>query len=282
MTAANLRSVESHFAFGENWLDYVSGIDEDAKREAENGLLKLFPRQALAGARILDIGCGSGVHALAALRLGAKELVAIDIDPNSVKAAERLLALEPTSARTEVRVLSIFDAEPGDLGLFDIVYSWGVLHHTGSMWEAVARAARFVRPGGLFGLALYEKRPSCAFWSVEKRLYVKSPSVLQKALRGVFKAAFYAGLIATGRRPSTYVSSYKSARGMNFHTDVHDWMGGYPYESASVDDVRTHMRELGFEIVALHPVKGGIRPFGTGCAEYTLVRTPRADLVAGN
>jgi 2-polyprenyl-6-hydroxyphenyl methylase/3-demethylubiquinone-9 3-methyltransferase len=96
-------------------------------------------------------------------------------------------------------------------------------------------------------------------------------------LKGLFKLFFYAGLVATGRKPSAYVGSYKSKRGMSFDNDIHDWMGGYPYESATVEEVSARMRTLGFEIVNCHPVKGGIRPFGTGCAEYTLKRTPTTD-----
>ena len=273
MTARNLKLAETHFSFGENWLGYLSQVDEQAKGEAEKGLLKLFPREALAGARVLDIGCGSGVHSLAALRLGAAELTAIDIDPDSVKAAKHLLDDAPPSAKKDIRLLSIFDAEPEELGLFDIVYSWGVLHHSGAMWEAVERASRFVRPGGLFGLALYEKCPSCAFWKAEKKFYARSPAWVQRAMRGVYKAAFYGRLIATGTSPFSYVRAYKSRRGMSFHHDVHDWMGGYPYESATIEEVRSHLREWGFEIIRLYPANPRLGLFGTGCAEFTLLRT---------
>jgi SAM-dependent methyltransferase len=275
MASDNLKLAESHFSFGENWLGYASQVDEPAIVAAEEGLLKLFPRETLAGARMLDIGCGSGVHALAALRLGATALAAIDIDPNSVKAATRLLEDAPPSVKKDIRVLSIFDAEPEELGLFDIVYSWGVLHHSGAMWEAVERASRFVRPGGLFGLALYEKRPTCGFWTVEKKFYSRAPGLVQKAIRGLYKGAFYAGLIATGRSPFSYVRSYKSKRGMSFHHDVHDWLGGYPYESATIEEVRSRLRDWGFEIVRLHPATPGFGLFGTGCAEFTLRRIER-------
>jgi SAM-dependent methyltransferase len=272
MSEAGLRQVESHFEFGENWLDYLRHVDEAAVAEAERGLLKLLPAAAIAGSRFLDIGCGSGLHALAALRLGARELVAIDIDPNSVKAASALLAQWAPDAKAQVRRLSIFDADPAELGTFDIVYSWGVLHHTGSMWEAVERAARFVQPGGLFALALYQKRPSCGPWRVEKRLYTAAPGFVRAAMRGVYKTAFFAGLAVTGRNPWRYVRDYKSVRGMNWHNDVHDWMGGYPYESATPAEVAARLAPLGFEPVAVHALKPGLGLLGTGCAEYTYRR----------
>ena len=123
--------------------------------------------------------------------------------------------------------------------------------------------------------------PSCAFWKIEKKFYVHAPAFVQRALRGIYKGAFYLGLMATGRWPSTYLASYKSARGMDFHHDVHDWMGGYPYESATVAEVRARLRAWGFDDIAVHPIKPGIRPFGTGCAEFVLQRT-RSSSEVGN
>jgi 2-polyprenyl-6-hydroxyphenyl methylase/3-demethylubiquinone-9 3-methyltransferase len=276
MDQDGLRKIDSHFEFGENWLDYLRHVDEAAIAEAERGLLGLLPAEAIRGARFLDIGCGSGLHALAAVRLGARELVAIDIDPNSVKAAKSLLDEKAAEASREVRVLSVFDADPADLGTFDIVYSWGVLHHTGAMWEAVERAGRLVRPGGLFALALYQKRPTCGFWTVEKRLYTRAPSFVRAAFRGLYTLAYHAGLLVRGRNPLRYVREYKSMRGMNFHTDVRDWLGGYPYESATPADVGARLRAVGFELVTQKVLEQGLGLFGTGCAEYTFRRAPAA------
>lgn len=273
MGNTNLKALDTHFEFGENWLDYLNRVDEAAIASAEQGLLRLIPSRLLKGARFLDIGCGSGLHSLAALRLGVAELVALDIDPTSVKAAEALIAAHARLADAQVKELSIFEADSETLGTFDIVYSWGVLHHTGAMWEAVERASRFVRPNGLLVIALYERRPSCAFWLREKRLYSRSPEFVRKVLRGAYKSVFWLGLIATGRNPAEHFRKYRSRRGMNFHHDVHDWMGGYPYESASMDQVKGRMRDLGFEIVFSRGIKKGLRLLGTGCAEYTLVRT---------
>jgi hypothetical protein len=140
------------------------------------------------------------------------------------------------------------------------------------MWEAVERASRFVRPGGLFGLALYEKKPTCGFWTAEKKVCSRSPAYAQKTIRGAYEAAFHAGLVATGRSPFSFVRSYKSKRGMSFHHDVHDWPGGYPYESARIEEVRSRRRDWGLEIIRLHPATPGFGLFGTGCAEFTLRR----------
>lgn len=275
MSEAGLKQVESHFEFGENWLDYLRHVDEAAVAEAERGLLKLVPAEAIAGSRFLDIGCGSGLHSLAALRLGARELVAVDIDPNSVKATSALLDKWAPDANRQVRLLSVFDADPAELGTFDIVYSWGVLHHTGAMWEAVERASRLVRPGGLFAIALYQKRLSCGPWKVEKRLYTAAPGVVRAGLRGLYKTAFFAGKLVTGRNPWRYVRDYKSVRGMNWHNDVHDWLGGYPYELATPQEVDARLLAMGFEPATVLALKPGLGLLGTGCAEYTYRR--RAD-----
>lgn len=272
MGRQDLKSLTTHFEFGENWLDYSTKVDEAAIVEAERGLLKLLPADALRGSRFLDIGCGSGLHSVAALRLGVRELVAIDIDPNSVKAAESLLNRYAPGTAVTTQVLSIFDADPGALGTFDIVYSWGVLHQTGAMWEAIERAARLVRPGGLFAIALYQKRPTCGLWRVEKRIYTAAPAPLRAIIRGAYKAAFYAGLLFSGRGPAGYVRNYKSVRGMDFHNDVHDWLGGYPYESASPTEVRDRLGALGFELYSEHVLPSRVGILGTGCAEYTFQR----------
>lgn len=269
MTQPSLEALEAHFEFGENWRDYLVNVDDNAIREAERGLLRLLPAEAIAGSRFLDIGCGSGLHSLAALRLGASDLLAIDIDPNSVAATRELLSRYAPEAPVKLRELSVFDADPRELGQFDVVYSWGVLHHTGAMWKAVERASLLVRPGGLFAIALYQKRPTCGGWTVEKRFYAKASGPVRATFRGVYKAALYVALVATGRNPWKYVRNYKSARGMNFHNDVHDWLGGYPYESATPEEVNERVAAMGFTLVSEHPLPPGVGLFGTGCAEYT-------------
>lgn len=66
----DLTEADQHFAFGENWKSFTHIIDEGCIAEAENGMRRLFPNGELAGARFLDIGCGSGLSSLAAARLG--------------------------------------------------------------------------------------------------------------------------------------------------------------------------------------------------------------------
>jgi 2-polyprenyl-6-hydroxyphenyl methylase/3-demethylubiquinone-9 3-methyltransferase len=126
-------------------------------------LLKLLDRGEIAGASLLDIGCGSGLHALAALRLGASKVLAVDVDPDSVATATSVLAHRAAEQAWTVRQQSILRTEP-DMGLFDIVYSWGVLHHTGDLARALRNVTALVAPGGLFVCALYRRTLLDPFW----------------------------------------------------------------------------------------------------------------------
>ena len=267
------RQLESHFAFGENWQSFVSTVTEDSIAEAMRSLARLLPADEIAGRRLLDIGCGSGLTMLAAARLGAGSVEGVDIDPNSVEAAQALLSRHLPDGRWSVRTASVFDLSPEKNGTFDIVHSWGVLHHTGDMAGAIRNAAALVAPGGTFVIALYRRTPLCGFWRWEKRLYSAAPKPVQALLRGAYRGIHAAGLIATGRNPLAYVRDYKSARGMDFHHDVHDWLGGYPYESVEPAQVTALLEGLGFTMVRIfekRAVAGGL--FGSHCDEFVAMR----------
>src|SRR4051794_23436069 len=133
------------FAFGKNWQSFAAIADEESVSEAQQGLIKLFPNGELRGARILYIGCGSGFSMAAALRLGASQVDGIDIDPNSINAASELLSRFDVGKNWSAHTASLFDLPAQS---YDIVYSWGVLHHTGAMWRALEHVTTFVRPEG--------------------------------------------------------------------------------------------------------------------------------------
>ena len=132
----DLTGVESHFEFGRNWRSFAASLSGPEIDDATEGLRKLLGIDTLARSSFLDIGCGSGIHTLAALRLGARSVVALDIDPDSVDTTQQLLARHADGHTAEVRVASIFKSETITHSSYDVVYSWGVLHHTGRMLEA--------------------------------------------------------------------------------------------------------------------------------------------------
>src|SRR3954451_2765426 len=153
MMVRDERELASHFAFGENWLSFQAGVAETSIAEAERGLARLLPREEIAGRGFLDIGCGSSLSMLAALPLGAGEVAGVDIDPASVRATRALLGRHAPGGNWRAEEASVLDLSPEAHGRHEIVHSWGVLHHTGAMWDAIDRACRLMTPGGRLALA---------------------------------------------------------------------------------------------------------------------------------
>lgn len=260
------------FEFGKNWESFSRSIDDESIRRAEDRLANLLGTRDLSGRTFLDIGCGSGLHALAALRFGAAQVTAIDLDPNSVATTQAVLSKFWNRSNFVVRQLSVFDLETASFGDFDIVYSWGVLHHTGNMPRAIQCAARRVKPGGLFAVALYGKTRYCGIWTRIKRWYVNASPAEQARAEGWYVRLFGFYLLLRGKRLRTHIANYKNKRGMDFYHDVRDWIGGYPYESITPSEL-THL--LAAENLTL--LKQNVRKrsglFGSGNDEY-LFRKP--------
>lgn len=274
MNAASLKDAATHFRFGENWAHFAKSITDSAIARARADLARLLGTSDLRGRRFLDIGSGSGIHSLAALQLGADHVTAIDIDADSVATTRGVLATFAHTDTWTAAAMSVFEATPERLGRFDIVYSWGVLHHTGAMYDALRAAAGLVAPGGELCIALYAKTSLCRFWGAEKWLYSRSPRIVQRMIARAFIG--WTWLISTfaalrrGRRFSmaAHVKTY-SARGMEFHTDVHDWLGGYPYESIAPAELRRFLGTLGLEEIRSFIAPGGRSGLlGSGCDEY--------------
>ena len=255
------------FQFGRNWQSYSALVDESRIASAEHRLKSLLGLKDLSGRAFLDIGCGSGLHALAALRLDATRVVAIDLDPESVAAARTLLERFAPNGEIEVARRNVFDLEQAAPRQFDIVYSWGVLHHTGDMRRAIRIAARQVRNDGLFALALYGKTRYCGMWTRIKRWYIHAPAPKQAAAERLYIRLFGLYLLLRGKRLSTHIANYSAKRGMDFHHDVRDWIGGYPYESIAPRELAALLEPLGFVLVR-QKVRRRSGLFGSGNDEY--------------
>ena len=251
------------FAFGKNWQSFAAIADEESVSEAQQGL-------EVRGARILDIGCGWGLSMAAALRLGASQVDGVDIDPNSINAASELLSRFDVGKNWSVHTANLFDLPTRS---YDIVYSWGVLHHTGAMWRALEHVTTFVRPEGLLAVAIYRRSPACGFWQKEKRLYSSAPPPVRLFIRSVYKAAYLSAIAASGRNPFGYVFYHNRTRGMSFHHDIHDWLGGYPYESASPEEIVGFMNKHGFSVQRTFQRPAAVKGlFGSHCDEYVARR----------
>jgi SAM-dependent methyltransferase len=228
---------------------------------------------SLVGKTFLDIGCGSGIHALAAVRLGAAAVLATDIDPDSVATARRMLSTHAAGGRWEVREVSVFDLKAEALGHFDVVYSWGVLHHTGDLDRALRCAGALVADGGMFVVALYRRSVCCPLWKIEKRWYAHAGTRAQSLARGAYTRLYRLGLAITGRSFRKYLSEYNSKRGMDFDCDVHDWLGGWPYESITAAGVDELLGSLRFERRRMFGPEGvGLGAVAVGCNEYVYGR----------
>ena len=259
--SARSRAPRNRFDFGRNWEDFsLQVLDEDRLAEAQRSLEALLGADALRGRRFLDVGCGTGMFTIAAARLGASEAVGLDVDARCVavarRNAERFGAAGPALRFVEASVL---DGEAlARLGRFDVVYAWGSLHHTGRMYEAMDRAAAGAAPGGVLALAIYNRHVTSPAWHGVKRFYQALGPGARQLMAGTFAVILFAAkLLVTRRNP------LKKRRGMSFMVDVVDWVGGYPYEYASREEVESHLRASGFT-----PERFVAAPVPTGCNEY--------------
>lgn len=265
---------EARFGFGENWKAYASCITEDRILSAERSLEEMLGPGELAGKTFADIGCGSGLFSLAALRLGAARVLSFDYDADSVAASQAVRErFAPGDPRWTILRGSALDEDfMASLGAFDRVYSWGVLHHTGAMWRAVELAARLTRPGGLFFIALYNDQGALSrFWLAVKRIYNALPAPLRPVYASVFFLRFW--LVPSLRdllrgRPFASLRSYRGRRGMSAWHDVVDWVGGLPFEVAAPAAVEAFCRERGFSLVSARPARGH------GCNEFVFRAGP--------
>ena len=267
------------FAFGENWRRFLEVLDEDRIAQAQRSLTELLGVTDLQGRTFLDVGCGSGLFSLAARRLGAR-VRSFDFDPASVACASELRRRYFTSdAEWTVEEGSVLDAEfVASLGEYDVVYSWGVLHHTGEMWTAIDRVTRLVAPSGLLAIAIYNDQGNWSKrWRFIKRTYCSGPLgrtvVCATCIPTFVLRALLADLV-WARNPARRYREYRRNRGMSVLHDYIDWLGGYPFEVAKPEAVFHYLTDRGLQLVQLKTAGGSV-----GCNEFVFRR--RDDPAAG-
>ena len=249
------------FAFGENWKDFSERIGPQDYEKAKASVQRLVPD--LQGKTFLDVGCGSGLFSMAASSLGASQVVGFDVDPVSVETSRVLLDKVTTwdravrKDRVRFEVESILNPNLTHTQ-YDVVYSWGVLHHTGAMTAAFEAIRDRVRPGGTLVLAIYNRHWTSPIWKVIKGTYIRLPRPLRPVIVWpILVVKFLVATLIWRHNP------FQRDRGMRYYTDVVDWVGGYPYEYASVPEVRDFFQARGFRLLKAIPTQGW-----TGCNEF--------------
>jgi len=279
--AASLRAeaevpAADRFQFGENWSRFLALLTDERIADAETSLKEMLAVAHLAGCRFLDIGCGSGLFSLAARRLGAV-VHSFDDDPQSVECAQELRRRYfANDGSWRVEQGSVLDrGYLQSLGEFDVVYSWGVLHHTGAMWLALEHAVGSVAPGGSLFIAVYADQgwKSRAWWFV-KLWYNLLPRVLRPLY--VWTVSGLVRLLVILKytlmlRPMTALAPLfrrRPARGMSAKHDRIDWIGGFPYEYASLETLVGYLESRGFAVTRTR------RAQSLGCHELVARRRP--------
>lgn len=276
---ANEVATGERFEFGRNWSQFLTLLDDSRIERAEESLKEWLEVDDLNGKSFIDIGSGSGLFSLAARRLGAR-VHSFDFDPNSVACTKELRRRYfPEDNAWTVDEASVLDEQyMSSLGSFDVVYSWGVLHHTGHMWEALDNAQRLVAPGGKLFIAIYNDTGSqSSRWKAIKRTYNKLPGFLKSPFALLVSAPAEAKSLLSAvvrLKPGEYIRSwtdYENRRGMNRWRDIIDWVGGYPYEVATPDEIFDFYRTRGFALMKMN-----CGHVGLGCNQFVFVQNGEA------
>ncbi len=211
-------------------------------------LLEIFP-EGVGGRRVLDAGSGSGMVSVAFALLGA-DVTGVDITDQCVQNGYKNANRFNVDCRFLKRNLISLDLEDEK---FDIIYSWGVLHHTEDAKASFRSLAKHLKSNGDMIIAVYLKTGISRFWNFSRIFYQKAPEK--------FKSIFLEG----GSRILDFVDIFnrlllKKQRYMMRGTDnyeiINDWFGVPHRTFHTYEEVFRWFEENGMDCVLVNPATG--------------------------
>jgi hypothetical protein len=139
------------------------------------------------------------------------------------------------------------------------------------MRAALVNIDLVVRPGGRLFVAVNNEshrllEGTSRFWERVKSFYDEQSQFVQRIMERTYGTAILAGVTLTGKNPLRHIREYRSERGMDFWTDVRNWLAEHPYEYASASDVAKLYDSLGYSVVNQTQARA------LGCNQFLLLK----------